>query len=102
MKVPLYYPFYPPEVRFLTRILHPNVSRHGDVGIDLILQHNWSCGMTLSKVLISIQVWSLSNFSLFISLVRHIISRRAESRVRDWSMDSLELAWYRVPDDWLA
>ena len=53
MKVPLYYPFYPPEVRFLTRILHPNVSRHGDVGIDLILQHNWSCGMTLSKVLIS-------------------------------------------------
>jgi len=55
MKVPLYYPFYPPEVRFLTRILHPNVSRHGDVGIDLILQHNWSCGMTLSKVLISIQ-----------------------------------------------
>lgn len=55
MKVPLYYPFYPPEVRFLTRIFHPNISRHGDVGIDLILQHNWSCGMTLSKVLISIQ-----------------------------------------------
>ena len=55
MKVPLYYPFNPPEIRFLTKIFHPNVSRHGDVGIDLTLQHNWSCGMTLSKVLISIQ-----------------------------------------------
>ena len=44
----------PPTVRFVTRIFHPNVSRHGDVGIDSI-QHNWSLALTLSKVLISIQ-----------------------------------------------
>lgn len=44
----------PPVVRFLTKILHPNVSRHGDVGIDSI-HHNWSLALTISKVLISVQ-----------------------------------------------
>jgi ubiquitin-protein ligase len=41
-------------VRFVTRIFHPNVSRHGDIGIDLI-HHNWSLAMTVTKVLISVQ-----------------------------------------------
>ena len=48
------YPMRPPVVRFLTKILHPNVSRHGDVGIDSI-HHNWSLALTISKVLISVQ-----------------------------------------------
>jgi ubiquitin-conjugating enzyme E2 D/E len=44
----------PPVVRFITKIFHPNISWHGDVGLDSI-QHNWSLALTLSKVLISIQ-----------------------------------------------
>lgn len=48
------YPMIPPTVRFLTKILHPNVSRHGDVGID-IFQHNWSLILNVSKVLLSVQ-----------------------------------------------
>lgn len=44
----------PPIVRFLTKIVHPNVSRHGDVGIDII-QHNWSLALTISKLLLSVQ-----------------------------------------------
>ena len=54
VQVPYSYPMCPPVVRFLTRIFHPNVSRHGDVGIDSI-QHNWSLALTISKVLISVQ-----------------------------------------------
>lgn len=54
VQVPYRFPLCPPIVRFLTRILHPNVSRHGDVGIDVI-QHNWSSALTIAKVLISIQ-----------------------------------------------
>ncbi|KAG6456527.1 hypothetical protein O3G_MSEX009782 [Manduca sexta] len=54
IQVPYSYPMSPPVVRFLTKILHPNVSRHGDVGIDSV-HHNWSLALTLSKVLISIQ-----------------------------------------------
>lgn len=54
LQVPYSYPMRPPVVRFLTKILHPNVSRHGDVGIDSI-HHNWSLALTISKVLISVQ-----------------------------------------------
>lgn len=48
------YPMQPPTVRFLTKIIHPNVSRHGDVGCDII-QHNWSLALTISKLLLSVQ-----------------------------------------------
>ena len=55
MKVPFTFPFDPPEVRFLTRIFHPNISKHGDIGVDCIQHRNWVSGLTIPKVLISIQ-----------------------------------------------
>lgn len=54
LQVPSSYPMKPPVVRFLTKVFHPNVSRHGDVGIDSI-QHNWSLALTIPKILISVQ-----------------------------------------------
>jgi len=54
LQIPNSYPMRPPVVRFITRILHPNISRHGDIGLDSI-HHNWSLALTISKVLISIQ-----------------------------------------------
>jgi ubiquitin-protein ligase len=54
IRFPFNYPMSPPHVRFLTKIVHPNVSRHGDVGIDII-QHNWSISITISKLLLSVQ-----------------------------------------------
>ncbi|KAF5305325.1 hypothetical protein FQR65_LT07751 [Abscondita terminalis] len=50
IQIPYTYPMSPPVVRFLTRIFHPNVSRHGDIGIDAI-QHNWSLALTITKSL---------------------------------------------------
>ena len=52
--VPDSHPMRPPVIRFLTRILHPNVSFHGDIGLDCI-RHNWSLALTLDKILLSIQ-----------------------------------------------
>ena len=52
----------PPVVRFITKIFHPNVSRHGDIGLDSI-HHNWSLALTISKVLISIQSLLTDPFS---------------------------------------
>ncbi|KAF5288008.1 hypothetical protein FQA39_LY15562 [Lamprigera yunnana] len=54
IQIPFTYPMSPPVVRFLTKILHPNVSRHGDIGIDAI-HYNWSLALTINKVLLSIQ-----------------------------------------------
>lgn len=54
LKIPQSYPLNPPLVRFVTKIYHPNISRHGDIGLDSI-HENWSLALTISKVLISIQ-----------------------------------------------
>ncbi|XP_035219169.1 ubiquitin-conjugating enzyme E2 28-like [Stegodyphus dumicola] len=54
LQIPPSYPMVPPIVRFITKIFHPNVSRHGDIGIDSI-HDNWSLILTISKILISIQ-----------------------------------------------
>lgn len=48
------YPLRPPLVHFTTKIFHPNVSRHGDIGLDCI-NDNWSLALTITKILISIQ-----------------------------------------------
>ncbi|XP_064640709.1 uncharacterized protein LOC135495754 [Lineus longissimus] len=54
LQIPHSYPMRPPLVRFITKIFHPNISRHGDVGLDSI-HHNWSLALTISKILISVQ-----------------------------------------------
>ena len=54
IKMPSNYPSLPPKVYFVTRILHPNISRHGDIGVDTLAQ-NWSPSLVLPKLLISIQ-----------------------------------------------
>ena len=52
VKIPHSYPIRPPSVRFATKIFHPNISRHGDIGLDCI-QHNWSLALTIAKVCFS-------------------------------------------------
>ncbi|XP_065571444.1 uncharacterized protein LOC136034199 [Artemia franciscana] len=52
--LPPVYPHRPPVARFLTKIFHPNVSRHGHIGIDC-LGVNWSSALSIAKVLVSIQ-----------------------------------------------
>lgn len=54
IQIPQSYPLRPPLVRFITKIYHPNISRHGDIGLDSI-HDNWSLALTISKILISIQ-----------------------------------------------
>lgn len=47
------YPFNPPKIVFKTKVFHPNISRNGNICID-ILKNNWSPILSISKILLSI------------------------------------------------
>jgi len=53
VKLQVSYPFTPPMVKFLTKIYHPNISKHGDIGVN-ILQDNWSPAYDMKHTLMSI------------------------------------------------
>ena len=53
IKIPREYPFEPPEVKFLTKIWHPNI-KEGKVCMD-ILTKNWTPAETLVSVIESLR-----------------------------------------------
>lgn len=53
------YPFNPPNVRFLTKVYHPNIDSGGRICLDLLKappKGTWSPGLTIEGLLVAIQM----------------------------------------------
>jgi ubiquitin-protein ligase len=52
---PLDYPYHPPQFRFKTPMLHPNVKPDGIVSIS-VLESDWSPALTVDKLFLTLQL----------------------------------------------
>mmetsp|Transcript_43384 Transcript_43384/g.90869 ORF Transcript_43384/g.90869 Transcript_43384/m.90869 type:complete len:150 (-) Transcript_43384:261-710(-) len=53
MRFPAEYPFKPPKVNFLTKVLHPNITEEGKVCLDIV-SDSWNPAVSIRQIILSL------------------------------------------------
>lgn len=89
--MPREYPFRPPEIKFTTKVYHPNVcSASGSICLN-ILQDEWCPALTLRTIMLSVQCL-LSSVEIYddpadAEIAMHYVTNKAsfEETARAWT-----------------
>lgn len=103
IRFPSDYPLKPPNVRFLSKMFHPNIYPDGRICLD-ILHRQWSTGYDLSAVLTSIQsLLSDPNESSPARMEASILYQENRNEYIRRVLKSVEESWSipNLPDEWV-
>uniref|UniRef100_A0A7S0YA40 UBC core domain-containing protein n=1 Tax=Polytomella parva TaxID=51329 RepID=A0A7S0YA40_9CHLO len=83
------YPMAPPQVKFSTKIYHPNIDKYGRICLD-ILKDKWSPALQIRTVLLSIQALLSDpnpDDGLATDVAKHWIddNKAAIKKAREWT-----------------
>jgi ubiquitin-conjugating enzyme E2 D len=80
IRFPLDFPFAPPQIKFITKIYHPNIISGGKIFISILQQGGWTPALSVEKIILSIS-------SLICNPNTHICAHRAMADLYDNDRD---------------
>lgn len=64
-----------PKVKFITKIMHPNVSRHGDIGLSILTKDGHQHALSIHKLLLCLQSIMCDPYTN-VSNIKHFIEQQ--------------------------
>jgi ubiquitin-protein ligase len=84
IQIPEEYPFYPPKMRFITKVYHPNIDSRGAICVDFLEKGKWYPTYRIQDVLLAIT--SLLAHPTTEDVEEPLVPEIAETYIKDYEM----------------